>query len=170
MSDLDLVQGTLEGMLHSVGASNLNGQLKRTLRRFEVATRVSSATNASTLAAANANVSERLFFRVPVACKVVSAHYTADGANIAGDNTNVRSIALKKRAGTAYGDTAATVADLALNVANAVTMWVPKALTVTAAQAQVAANSLLTWDALGNSSTIAAHDTGGTLVVTFEEL
>jgi len=170
MSDLDKIVGTLEGQLHSIGASNVADQLKRTLRRFEVRHRISLATNADVGVGVNVNVTEKVFFRVPVQSKVVSAYFTADTANYAGDNTNVRTVAVRKRAGSAFGDTAATVASLTGTTDNALTQWVPKALTLDTAQTTIAANSILSAQVSANAGSTTIAFPAGELVITLEEL
>lgn len=169
MSDLDKIQGTFEGELHSIGASNLTSQLKRTLRRFEVSRRLSAVTNSYSEVAVNTNLAEQLFIRVPVAAKVIEAFYTPDGGtNYAANASNVRTIAIRKRAGSAFGDTAATVASLGLGT-NALTLWVPSALSVTAAQATLTANTILSCQVMCNHAESPVFPPG-VLTVTLEEL
>lgn len=167
-TDLNKIIGTLEGELHSIGASNLPGQLKRTLRRYEVTRRLSNQQNAETAVAVNTNLAEHLFVRVPVASKVVEAFFVADTANYAANASNVRTIALRKRAGSAFGDTAATVASLALGT-NALTRWVPSALTLDTDQVTLAANTILSAQVVCNHAESPAFP-AGVLVVTLEEL
>jgi hypothetical protein len=170
-TDLDLVQDSLEGMFAGTGLSDGAGQLTRTLRRYEVRTRLSLDTNADVGVGANVNVTEKVFYRVPVASRVVAVKFTADTANYAGDATNVRTLAVRKRAGTAFGDTAATVASLAFDTPTTddVTQWVPKDITVDGAQVALTAGSILSFQLTQNTGSATAAFPAGDLVVTVEE-
>lgn len=170
MSDLDKIQGTLDGMLSGVGATNITSQLKRTLRRYEVRTRLAGAasnalTNAATL---SGNVTLGGFLtRVPVAVKVVAAYAMTDGANTTTDASNVRTIALNKRAGSAFGDAAVLVGSIN-TTATPLLQYVPIGMTLVAAQTTIAANSVL----FVNSTEAAAGPACGAceVVVTLEEV
>lgn len=168
MSDLDKLAQRFSGQYHSIGASNVDSQITRTLRRFEVSQRIDAQANAAGLVAVNTNVAERLFYRVPVAAKVIEAFYTPDAANYAANTTNVRTIALRKRAGSAFGDTAATVASLGLGT-NSLTQWVPSTLTTVAAQVECAANTILSAQVVCNHAESPVFP-AGVLTVTFEEM
>ena len=158
-TDLNKLENTLKGALHSIGASDLSGTLKRVLRRFEV--------NLPIATDADGAITEVAICRVPVACKVVSAHITCTSAGITAHATNYATFDVSKRDGA--GGAAAVAATFATDTVTTddVTQWVPKALTVTAANASLTAGSVLTFKGTASGSGVAVPTS--VLTVTLEE-
>lgn len=138
MSDSTQVLKSVQGVLGGVSGTDIPGTVRHALcRRIVVWPKPADDGSASTATA------EVLVFRAPVAGKIVSAHLTATSGGVTANDTDYATVTVSKRDGA--GGSATTIATYSSTVAGGgMTQWVPKALTVTEADATFAAGSIIT--------------------------
>lgn len=137
MNDNSKAIASFQGLVGGVPGADMNAAVASLFTqkvRVIKAAADGNATDATT---------EYVIARMPVAGRLKSAHFTGSSGGIVGHASNNATLTVSKRDGA--GGTAVPIASYQSTASNDATQWVPKALTIVAADALLPAGTLLTF-------------------------